>query len=174
MTIEEKYGIHYINGKRYYEADLSEALPFVDDCVPYLFRYKEIEISCSTWNKMTLGILSALDAKSPKSTEELLSLKYSWSKQSPFSPEHRTNHVPFKDVFLNVNHTSTHSMMSIQTILAAYGVDPNECYFLIRRHYGVEPEDAKEVFRQRTLRRLEKSLRFKRYSDENTATIMKI
>ena len=44
MTLEEKYGIVYVDGKRYYKFDMAEKMPFLDDTVPYMFEYKNIKI----------------------------------------------------------------------------------------------------------------------------------
>lgn len=116
----------YVDEKRYYRFDLSEILPILDDAVPFFFRYDGFEIYESSWNKMALGILESIDRRNPKSSEELLALQYCWSKTAPFSLTKRTNYTPFKGIYLNTNHTSTHSMMSIQRILEAYGIDaPN-------------------------------------------------
>ena len=49
MTLEEKYGIVYVDGKRYYKFDMAEKMPFLDDTVPYMFEYKNIKIIESTW-----------------------------------------------------------------------------------------------------------------------------
>lgn len=73
-NLVERYKIHFINGKRYYEFNMSEALPSLEDTVPYYFKYKDIEIYSSAWNRMTLEILSAIDNISPKSDEELLNI----------------------------------------------------------------------------------------------------
>ena len=43
-SLVERYKIHFINGKRYYEFNMSEMLPSLEDTVPYYFKYKDIEI----------------------------------------------------------------------------------------------------------------------------------
>ncbi|MFA6796738.1 MAG: hypothetical protein WCR63_04140 [Bacilli bacterium] len=63
MILEEKYGIVYVNDKRYYLFDMTEALPILDDAIPFFFSYDGIEVNESSWNKMALGILEAIDKK---------------------------------------------------------------------------------------------------------------
>ena len=43
-NLVERYKIHFINGKRYYEFNMSEMLPSLEDTVPYYFKYKDIEM----------------------------------------------------------------------------------------------------------------------------------
>lgn len=68
----KKYKIHFINDKRYYEFDMTNILPSLDETIPYYFKYDDIEIYANAWNKMTLGILSALDNKNHKSNDEII------------------------------------------------------------------------------------------------------
>ena len=42
-----KYKIRIINGKRYYEFDMTSGLTFLDETIPYYFKYKDIEIYSS-------------------------------------------------------------------------------------------------------------------------------
>ena len=134
MGIEEKYKIRYIDGRRYYEFDMTNPLPCLENTTPYLFSYRDILVCAGSWNRMTLGILSELDRRNPKSDEELLSIRYKWSKCVVFSRTRRTNYSPFRDLYLDTNHTSSHSMMNIQCLLEAYGVDLKECFFLYHCH----------------------------------------
>lgn len=147
----EKYKIHYIEGRRYYEFDMTDTLPILNETTPYLFRYKNIEVCCSAWNKMTIAILSELEKISSKTEEELLSIKYDWTKTAIFSATPKTNYTPYRNLYLNTNHTSTHSMMNIQGLLKAYNIPLSECFFLIRRHFCVEPEEVRSAVREDTI-----------------------
>lgn len=173
MSIEEKYKIIYDNNKRYYIFDMQTKIPILDNTVPYLFKYKDIEIYESSWNKMTLRILKEIDERNPKSNEELLSIKYYWSKQDVFSTIKKTNHTPFRDLFLNTNHSSTHAMMSIQCLLREYNIDLSECYFLIRRHPVSEPQEARQYFRSRTITDFCRVLKLKGFAPDRINTIIK-
>lgn len=166
MTIEEKYKIQYINEKRYYQVDIAEKLLILDETIPFLFKYKNIEIYESSWNKMALGIVTELDRLYPKNEEWFLGLSYWWSKTEVFSKVKRTNFTPYKNIFLNTNHNSTHSMMSIQCILMAFGVDLQECLFLIRRHPSSEPAEAREYFRNKTILAFRNSMIFRGFSND--------
>lgn len=91
MTIEEKYNIVYQNNKRYYVFDMETSLPLLDNVVPYFFKYKDIEIYDSNWNRIAIKILEAIDKINPKTDEELLSIKYFWPNTPVFSKTKRTN-----------------------------------------------------------------------------------
>lgn len=173
MTLEEKYGIIYENGKRYYQFDMETKLPILDDTVPYYFRYKNIEIYESSWVRMTIRIIEEVDKLWPKSEDELLELRYSWSKQAPFSREKRTNFNQYKNLYVNTNHTSTHAMMNIQCILKAYQVNLKECYFLIRKHFIAEPLEVREYIKNQTINYFEKYLANNHLSEEKITTVIK-
>lgn len=171
-SLVERYKIHFINGKRYYEFNMSEMLPSLEDTVPYYFKYKDIEIYSSAWNRMTLEILTAIDNISPKTDEELLNIHYYWTKTDIFSVDKRTNYTPFRNIYLNTNHTSSHAMMNIQGLLKAYNIPLDECYFLIRRHFSVEPKEVKLYIRSETIPAFSKSLQLKGYASDRIGVII--
>ena len=115
-SLMDKYNLFFINGRRYYEFDMTTKLPVLENTIPYLFRYKDIEIYESSWNKMAVRIVEELDKLYPKSERYLLNLQYWWSKTEVFSSVPRRNFSAYKNIFLNTNHTSTHAMMSIQCL----------------------------------------------------------
>ncbi|WP_203276385.1 hypothetical protein [Metamycoplasma hominis] len=168
----DKYKIHFINDKRYYEFDMTNLLPSLDETIPYYFKYDDIEIYSNSWNRMTLSILSALDNKNHKSNDELLMIHYFWTKTDIFSSEKRTNYTPFRDLYLNTNHTSAHAMMNIQGLLKAYNIPLEKCYFLIRRHISAEPEEVKKGIRADTIFAFSRSLQLKGYSSDRIGVIV--
>ena len=121
---------------------------------------------------MALKIVQELDKRNPKTDDYLLNIKYSWSKTEVFSKIKRTNYTPFRDLYLNTNHTSTHALMSIQCLLRAYGVDPKECYLLINRHPIAEPADVREYIIDREKRGFSKSLLARRFSFTRVSKIL--
>ena len=62
MDIYEKYKIHVINSRRYYEYNVDKKLPLLDNTIPYYFKYNDIEIYDNRWTMMALKIVQALDA----------------------------------------------------------------------------------------------------------------
>ena len=66
-SLMDKYNLFFINGRRYYEFDMTTKLPVLENTIPYLFRYKDIEIYESSWNKMAVRIVEELDKLYPKS-----------------------------------------------------------------------------------------------------------
>lgn len=155
--IEEKYNIYYINDKRIYVEDLSKTL-MLENTIPYMFEYKDIRIYDSAWNRITLKILEAIDAINPKDSHELLELKYKWSNSPVFSEYQFSNFQPFKDIFLNTNHTAIHACMNIQLLLTTYGIPLEECKMHIRRHPQAEPKEVRDYYREITLNGYKKVL----------------
>ena len=84
MDIYEKYKIHVINGRRYYEYNTDEKLPLLDNTIPYYFKYKDIEIYDNRWMFLALKIVQELDKRNPKADDCLLGIRYSWSKTDVF------------------------------------------------------------------------------------------
>ena len=167
-----KYNIRYVNGKRYYEVDMTDPLLILEETVPYLFRYKDIEVCSMSWNKMTIGILTEIDKINPKTEQEFLSISYDWTKAVIFSETPRTNYSKYKNLYLNTNHTSTHSMMNIQGLLRAYGIPLSECYFLIRRHFVSEPVEVKNAIKEKTISEFSEFLSEIDLSDKQVSTVI--
>lgn len=165
-----EYGLIFIDGKRYYKFDMSTELPSLENTTPYLFKYQNIEICENSWGKMTLGIVKALDRIHPKDEDYLLDLEYPWSKTEVFAPRRRTNFTQYKKIFLNTNHTSTHSMMSIQFLLEAFDVNPSECSFIIRRLPAAEPVPIREYLRNEVINEFTSCMVFRGFSEKRINT----
>lgn len=173
MDVFQKYRIHIIDGRRYYEYRVDEELPSLENTIPYQFKYRDINVIDSRWNQFSLKILCELDARDPKPDEYLLGLRYGWSKTDVFSREKKTNFVKFRDIYLNANHTSTHSLMSIQRLLLAYGVNLSECFLLIRRHPVAEPPEVREYLIDLGKKGFAEFLSLKGFSADGIAKILK-
>lgn len=161
---ENEYGVIFIGGKRYYEFDMTSKLPILENTIPFLFKYKNIEIYESSWKMMAVKIVEELDKINPKSKDFLLKLEYWWSKTEVFSSIPRTNFTAFRDIFLNTNHTSTHAMMSIQCLLKAYDVPPSSCYFVIKKHPISEPYSIRIYFKNKNIEGFKNSMVFRGFS----------
>jgi len=155
--IEEKYNIYYLNDRRIYIEDLSKKL-LLENTIPYMFEYKDIRIYDSAWNRITLKILEAIDELNPMDSHKLLELQYKWSNSPVFSEYQYSNFQPFKDIYLNTNHTATHAGMNIQLLLTTYGIPLEECKMHIRRHPQAEPTEVREYCREITISGLKKVL----------------
>ena len=158
MDIFEKYKIHLINGRRYYEYNVNEKLPLLDYTIPYYFKYEDIEIYDNRWMFLAQKLVQELDKRNPKPDDYLLGVRYSWSKTDVFSKTKKTNYLPFRNLYLNTNHTSTHALMSIQCLLRAYDVDPSKCFLLINRHPVAEPIEVRDYIIAQERRAFSKSL----------------
>ena len=172
MDINEKYKISIIDEKRYYQFDMTEKLPILDDTIPYCFKYGDVEIYESAWNRMALRIVEEFDKKYPHNDYWYLTLRYGWSKTNVFSQTSQTNFSKFKNIYLNTNHTSTHAMMSIQCILQAFHIKLSECFFLIKRHPSAEPKEVREYYRKKTISEFSNALKFRNKSEGKVAKII--
>ena len=173
MTFEEKYGLVYIKGRRYYKTDIESDNGFYENTVPYLFKYENIKVYTGSWSNMTLKVLNEIDNLNPKTEEELLELKYSWSKQNIFSREKRTNHMKFKNIYLNTNHTAQHAFMSLKALLIYYGVNLSKCELIISKHQVVEPDEVKEFVRNTNISKFRKSLIMNGFNTEMIEATLK-
>ena len=169
-SLMDKYNLFFINGRRYYEFDMTTKLPVLENTIPYLFRYKDIEIYESSWNKMAVRIVEELDKMCPKSESYLLGLQYWWSKSEVFSSKPRRNFSAYKSLFLNTNHTSTHAMMSIQCLLEAFGIPASSCYFAIRKHPIAEPFSIRTYFINKTINGFKNCMIFRGFSQKRVDT----
>ena len=146
MSFEEENNIVYIDGKRAYIVDLSKREYSFECTEPIYFKYQDFEVFESSWKQLILKILIYLDEKSPKSQDELLSLKNDWGKQAVFSNTKLKNYVSFKDIYINLNHTALHAVRTIQLILNFYNVDISYCKLLIHRQPYSESENVRKYY----------------------------
>lgn len=167
MTIEEKYNICYVDGIRYYKINMNDKLVSLENSTPFYFEYLNIKVKERNWSSMTLEVLNELDKLSPKTKEQLLDIKYDFSKTKPFSETKGTNFKSFKDVFLNLNHTATHSFMNMQTLLVAYGVDLNKCIFLVKRNPIAENDEIRTYYINKSKIGFKKYLLSKNIGEKN-------
>lgn len=149
--LERKYRIVYIGGNRYYNQDLAERQYNYENTIPCYFSYKEVEIYNKAWKNMLCEIVKALDSLHPKSQQELLEIVPDWSKSAIFSDRKKSNHIPFKGIFINCNHTALHAMWTIQLILNKYNIPLEECEFIIKRSPKAEPSEVRDFIRNQTI-----------------------
>ena len=171
MTIEEKYNICYIDGKRYYVTSMADSV-LSEDTIPYLFEYNDISIYESSWVNMAVKVLEELDKRDPKSREFLLGLGFSWTNQKVFSDKPRTNHKPFRDIYLNTNFAATNLRKVLQRILEIYDIDMSKCKLITRYHPAVEPIEVREYFRMKNIDSFRNFLKLKGLSDENVEKVI--
>jgi len=157
--IEKKYNIVYIQGKRYYLEDLTVKNYNYENTIPCYFCYEEIEIFNNSWKNMIIELVKALDLKFPKSKEELLSIKADWTKSLIFSDAKKANHVYYKGLYLNCNHTAIHAMWVIQLLLKAYNIPLDKCEFIIKRSPLSESSEVKSIIKLDVLNKFIEYLR---------------
>ena len=152
MTIEEKNNIVYVNHRRFYSLDLTQEYNNLENSIPKLFKYKDIEISSNSWGEMSVRIVEELNKFNPKTTEELLSVQYPFSREyEVFSKEKKCNYSECLGLYLCTNHGSNRALSAIKTLLTFYGVDLKDVYFLLNRHPGAESKECRDYYRTLTI-----------------------
>ncbi len=162
MTFDElkdKYKIHVINGHHYYEYALDTETPVLTDTTPFYFECDNIKLYPTGWTNLVFDVLKILDSLNPKTKEELLSYELWWSKQKLFSETKNSNHRMYRDLYINLNHTATHSFMMLVNILEFYDVDLKSCLLLISRHHVCEPKEVKEYYHNEAVKGFKKALK---------------
>ena len=150
MNIEERYGIIYENGKRYYICDLKEEHWDIEHTIPYMLSVEGNKIYRSSWKHLIVALLEYLDGRNPKTREELLRLSNDWNGKKVFSQCLLTNYSEFKGIYVNTNNNSIRALLTIQLLLAFYNVDVNKCELWIKRHPAVEPKEVREIIENKT------------------------
>lgn len=146
-NIYQKYNIEYIGGIRHYVVDLKEKEYSFENTVPYCINIYGEEIFDSSWKNIIEKIVVHIDKINPKTIDELLAIKNTWGKQAVFSQTAKANHIPFKGIYINANHTAVHAMWTIQLLLNEYAIDLDKCKFIIRRLPIAEPKEVREYER---------------------------
>lgn len=162
MMMEElfkKYNVVHINGYRYYLVNLRERSFDLENTIPYCITIDGVTIVDSSWKNLIPKIVEELDSKSPKTIEELLSIKCDWSKQCVFGTVRKSNYTPYKGIYINTNHTAIHAMWTIQLLLKEYNVDLDKCEFIIKRQPIAEPKEIREAVAEQCKKGFEDYLR---------------
>ncbi len=171
MTKEElfeKYNIVHVDGCRYYIVDLKTKAYDFECTIPYCLTIYGVTIFDSSWKNLIPRVVEELDSKNPKSKSELLSMSTTWSKQCVFGEIKKSNFVPYKDIYINANHTALHAMWIIQLLLHEYNVDLDKCEFVIKRQPAAEPSDVRKYFKEEALNGFERFLKSNLNKDEKS------
>lgn len=151
MELYEKYNVVHIEGCRYYIVNLEAKEFSFENTLPYCCVINRVALYESSWKNMTVKVAEELDRISPKSKEELLAMKNSWGKQEVFSLQKKSNYQPFRDFYINTNHTAIHAMWTIQLLMHEYGVDLGKCKFILRRLPLAEPAEIREYEKEKAM-----------------------
>lgn len=152
MSIEEKYGIIYINGLRYYQIDLKERRYDFEYSKPLYFRYKNLEIFAEKWTDLILKIVKKLDSLVSKTDEDYLNFSFDWSVHKLFTERETSYNYYFKNnIYLNPNMTALHIARAIRDLLIFYGLDLNSSYLIIRKMSKGEKVEVKTYFKNLTI-----------------------
>ncbi len=178
-TIKNKYGIIYINNKRYYKENLKERDYSLEYTSPYLFTIEdnEIELFETSWVNLVRQTILSLNELKPKSNEELLAYKRDWSKAKLFVHKDSSliNHYPINDeIMININTTALHSFWIILDLLKFYDMDVNKCKLIIKRTPGAENKEVCDYFRDKQIQRFKYYLQtILDYDDKKIAIAIK-
>lgn len=172
--ILNKYNIVHIDGCRYYLINLKERSFDFEFTAPYCITINGVTIFDSSWKNIIPRIVEELDSKMPKSKQELLNIKCDWGKQCVFGEDRKSNFTPYKDIYINTNHTAIHAMWIIQLLLDEYHIDLNQCEFVLKRQPLAEPKEVREFFKKETIKKFQNFLRGElKKSEEAVSAIVK-
>lgn len=167
-----KYNVVHIEGCRYYVVNLKAKEYLFENTLPYCCVIDRVAIYDPSWKGMVFKVAEELDRINPKSTEELLNMKNSWGKQEVFGLKKRSNYQPFKDIFINTNHSAVHAMWTIQLLLNEYNVDLDKCIFLLRRLPLAEPREIREYEKDKALVEFKNFLKVRGYQEADVENIV--
>lgn len=165
----DKYNVVHIEGCRYYIVDLKQKEFYFENTLPYCCVINGVELYESSWKNMIFKVAEELDRVNPKSEDELLSMRNSWGKQEVFGLNKKSNFLPFKGLFINVNHTAVHAMWTVQLLMNEYGVNLDDCKFILRRLPLAEPKEIREYEKEKTLEEFKDYLLQENTHTEETA-----
>jgi len=152
MTIEEKYNIRYVGAKRLYKVDLYNRNYDFEFSSPYALKIGSYSKKIGSYNNLIFWEAKLLNQISPKSKEELLSIKNDWGKQKVFSTIKKSNFMKFDEgLFINVNHTSIHAIWTIQLFLNEWNIDLSTCELYIHKMPKGEKEDVIKYYESKTI-----------------------
>ena len=162
-SIFAKYNCLTDGFHRLYLIDISERKFNIDYSYPFKLQFEVKkdwdEIGCegneliihtflsSSWVQLCKDVTCYLQAKNPKSKEELLAFKSNWFDKPVFSEtKYTTNMGEFEyGLFLNLNHSSTHFSWIICELLTFYGIEKGKMLIHIPPQF--EPEEIKQEVR---------------------------
>ena len=148
MSIEEKYGIVYVDGERYYSFPLSEKRFDLESTRPFFVRIDQKILEAHTWGTLIVMVFDYVIAKGNYSNEWLLSFNTEWSKSSIISDikQSRTYFDLKNGLFVNTNHTALHCCWIIQDFLKYCSYNLSEISIIIKRTGVSEKNEVRDYF----------------------------
>lgn len=152
-------GLVFDGLKRYYVEDLTKRNFTLENTTPHEITIFGNTVVEHSWGIMLVKVVDLLIENQPKSKEDLLNFRVTWTKTAMFSESKKTNHRILKNgLYLNCNHTAQHSCWLIQDILDFFGLDKSDVYFLIHRSPKAEPKSVRELLKTETKENFKKYL----------------
>lgn len=137
-----------LNGaKRYYVEDLTKKDYFLEHTIPHQLTLLGETIEEHSWVGLLCKVVNILQEAKPKSHDELLSFRCSWSKKAMFSKTKLTNYRELDcGLYLCCNNTALHSCWFLQMLLDFFEVDKSTVELLIHRAPAAEKREVREAF----------------------------
>ena len=147
-TIEEKYGIVYVEGERYYSFSLNEKKYDLESTRPFFVRIDGKVLEEHTWNNLIVLVFDYVITRKNISREELLSFSTEWSKSLIISSSKLSRtYMDLKNgLFVNTNHTAVHCCWIIQDFLNFCSYELNDVSIIIKRTGVSEPKEVRDYF----------------------------
>lgn len=148
MSIEEKYGIVYIENERYYSYDFSVNRIDLEHSTPRFMKIDGKILEEHSWGRLILMFVDYLFSKKNISNHELLSFLGSWSDK-PIFVEKQRSRTDFElkcGIYVNTNHTSIHSFRLIRELLIWQNYNLDECFILIKKCGIAEVKEVRDYY----------------------------
>jgi hypothetical protein len=165
---EEDHGIKIVDNRRIYKMDLSKREFSYEFTSPYYLRLGNFVSKSTSYSNLLYELAKHLNDLSPKSKEELLSIRNDWGKQKVFSDKCLKNFKPFNyGVYINLNNTSIHAVWTIQLLIKEWNADISGSEFFIHKMPRAESKEVLEYYDEKTRQKLIEYIRFTRsFSEE--------
>lgn len=148
MTIDEKYGIVYIENERFYTFSLFEKRFDLESTRPLFVRIDGKILEAHTWGSLIVMVLDYAISKKNCTKEMLLNFNVTWSNSSIISDVKsiRTDFDLKNGLYVNTNHTSVHCCWIIQDFLKYCGYDLSEISIVIKRTGSSEKAEVRDYY----------------------------
>ncbi len=145
--IEEKYGIIYIDKKRYYIQSIVDRPYGLETTTPIMLEFNGKSFVTNSWKQLLVNVFRALLNERPSKRDEMLSYVYPWNGKVPFYDQpDKYREVIGDEIFLLCNQSAQHACWLLRDVLLMFEVDLKKCKFIVHRPPHSEPKECREFY----------------------------
>ena len=146
-NLNEKYGLVFLNGKRYYSFSLENKRIDLEHSKPFYLKLGDTVLENHCWGGLIQLVCNYFLKRKEIENDNLEKFRVDWSKTHIFLREKRVNSdLPLLNgMFVNTNHTSVHCCWLIREIIMFFEYDITKAVMIIHKQGNVEPKEIKET-----------------------------